>query len=179
MRLPWVWDQSEAAIIFWPKGTVIEHRVTMEPLGKFDFVIPPNEARFEHKAVFTFSEDAMILSYNPHMHVRGSSAKYVATYPDGKQEVILDVPKYDFNWQITYSYKEPKRVPKGTQVELTTTWDNSANNPNNPDPNQTVVWGEPTTAEMMFGWMRHTHVDPRPIVVGGGTAEAPDGATTD
>ena len=162
-----MWDQSEAAIIFWPEGAIIEHVVTMESLGAFDFSIPAGDPNYSHKTTFTFPEDAMILSYNPHMHLRGKMAEYVATYPNGRTEMLLNVPKYDFNWQITYTYAEPKLVPKGTEVELTTAWDNSADNPSNPDPTRTVRWGRPTTAEMMFGWMRYTHVEPRRIVVGG------------
>ena len=175
-----VWDQSEAAIIFWPEGTVIEHVVETEPLGAFNFVIPAGDANYAHEASFTFAHDSLILGYNPHMHLRGSSAKYVAKYPDGREETLLWVPKYDFNWQITYSYAEPKRVPKGTQVHLTTTWDNSADNPANPDPTKTVRWGRPTTDEMMFGWMRYTDVEPKRIVVGAEESAAAGGdAQTD
>ena len=161
-----VWDQSEAGIVFWPEGTVIEHTTSMERLGAFNFRIPPGDPRYEFRTDFTFPEDSLILSYNPHMHVRGSYAKYTAKFPDGREEVLLEVPKYDFNWQITYTYKEPRKVPAGTVVELVTAWDNSANNPANPDPTQEVRWGQPTTDEMMFGWMKYTHVEPRPITVG-------------
>ena len=161
-----VWDQTEAAIVFWPNGTVLDHTVSVESLGGFNFVIPAGDPNYTHHSYFTFPEDSLIISYNPHMHLRGKMAKYVATYPDGREEILLDVPKYDFNWQITYRYKEPKFIPKGTEVHLTAAWDNSADNPSNPDPTETVTWGRPTTAEMMFGWMKYTHVEPKPFVVG-------------
>jgi hypothetical protein len=108
----------------------------------------------------------MIVAFNPHMHLRGKFAKYTAIYPDGKQEVLLDVPEYDFNWQITYTYTEPKLVPKGTVIQFDAGWDNSANNAANPDPTRDVHWGRPTTDEMMFGWMRYTSVAERNIIVG-------------
>ena len=78
---------------------------------------------------------------------------YEAVYPDGTTEVLLDVPKYDFNWQTTYKYKNYKEVPEGTKVIFTSAWDNSADNPYNPDPDTVVRWGEPTTDEMSFGFM--------------------------
>jgi hypothetical protein len=72
----------------------------------------------------------------------------------------LEVPKYDFNWQTTYWYDEPKFMPKGTTLTFTSTWDNSAANPYNPDPSIEVVWGEPTTAEMSFGFMDFINAQP-------------------
>ena len=161
-----VWDQSEVGVIFWPKGTVIEHKGIVESLGRTDFNIPAGDPNYSHSRRFTFKRDSLVMSYNPHMHLRGKSAQYMAYYPDGTEELLLDVPKYDFNWQITYRYKEPKRIPEGTVIELTTAWDNSADNPSNPDPTIDVRYGEPTTAEMMFGWMRYADAEPKPFVVG-------------
>src|SRR5690606_9887332 len=103
-----VWDQSEAGIIFWPKGAEIDHVVETEPLGSFRFRIPAGESNYTHHTSFTVPEDILVLSYNPHMHLRGKSARYVANFPDGREEELLNVPKYDFNWQITYAYDEPK-----------------------------------------------------------------------
>lgn len=161
-----VWDQSKVGIIFWPEGTVIKHKRILEPLGAFDFNIPAGEPNYSRSTRFTFKRDSLVMSYNPHMHLRGKSAQYMAYYPDGTEELLLDVPRYDFNWQITYRYKEPKFMPNGTVVELTTAWDNSPDNPSNPDPTVDVRYGEPTTAEMMFGWMRYADATPRPFVVG-------------
>jgi len=161
-----VWDRTQVGIVFWPKGTEIDHVINVESLGSFRFSIPAGADDYADQVRFTFPEDVMIVAFNPHMHLRGKFAKYTAIYPDGKQEVLLDVPEYDFNWQITYTYTEPKLVPKGTVIQFDAGWDNSANNAANPDPTRDVHWGRPTTDEMMFGWMRYTSVAERNIIVG-------------
>lgn len=161
-----VWDRTKAGIVFWDKGAEIDHVIATESLGSFRFNIPAGAENYADSTTYTFPEDTLIVSYNPHMHLRGKSAKYTLTYPDGTTEVALDVPRYDFNWQITYTYSEPKRVPKGTTIRYDAAWDNSTNNPANPDPTRDVQWGRPTTDEMMFGWMRHTTVEERNIIVG-------------
>ena len=89
----------------------------------------------------------------------GKAAKYEAFYPDNRQEVLLDIPEYDFNWQSTYQFKEMKFVPAGTKLILTTVFDNSAQNEFNPNPDEDVRYGEPTTAEMSFGWMSYIAAD--------------------
>ena len=85
--------------------------------------------------------------------------KFTITYPDGRQEVALNVPNYDFNWQLTYSPVEPLILPAGTTVKVDAVFDNSADNPANPDPSITVTWGEETTDEMMIGFMNYSMVD--------------------
>jgi len=94
----------------------------------------------------------MMLWMSPHMHLRGKSFRYEAHYPDGTSEILLDVPRYDFNWQITYELAEPKRLPAGTKLKCTAHFDNSENNPANPDPGDTVKFGPQTWHEMMIGW---------------------------
>ena len=89
----------------------------------------------------------------PHMHLRGVSARYEATYPGGKREVLLSVPDYDFGWQSVYRFAEPRPMPKGTRLTWVGRWDNSADNPRNPDPSKEVYWGLQTWDEMMNGWM--------------------------
>jgi len=162
-----VWDQSKAAIRFYPKDHEIEHVLEGEPLGRFDFAIPAGDPNYSVQTTFTFPRDSRIVSFLPHMHLRGKSAKYEAFYPDGTHEVLLHVPEYDFNWQTTYRYETFKDVPAGTKLVLTTTWDNSADNPYNPDPTETVYFGEPTTAEMSFGFMDYFEVDPSQAPVAG------------
>jgi hypothetical protein len=100
----------------------------------------------------TLHADSELLSLLPHMHLRGKSMVYRAFYPDGTVETILDVPRYDFNWQLRYELAEPKRLPMGTRLEVVGTFDNSANNPANPDPSQEVRWGEQSWEEMMMGF---------------------------
>lgn len=168
------WDSSEVAVYFWPKGTVIEHIKITEALPARGFMIPAGDGNYSHGGSYTFAEDSEILSFNPHMHLRGKAARMIATFPDGSQKVLLDVPKYDFNWQTTYHFKEPVHVPAGTKIDMTLWWDNSAENPANPDPTVDVVFGRPTTAEMGFGWMHHTATKPIHIVVGEEDASSAD-----
>ena len=86
------------------------------------------------------------------MHLRGSAFSYEADYPDGKREMLLDVPHYDFNWQTSYRLADPLKLPSGTKVHAVAHYDNSADNPNNPDPEKRVRWGEQTWDEMMIGY---------------------------
>ena len=88
----------------------------------------------------------------PHMHVRGKDATYKIVYPDGREEIVLRVPKYDFNWQLNYKLAEPKFMPKGSTLVVTAHYDNSKGNPFNPDPSAAVKWGEQTWEEMMMGY---------------------------
>ena len=152
-----VWDQSAVGIVFYPEGYTPEHVLLNNPLGTFDFSIPPGEANYAATAEMEFETDALINAMMPHMHLRGISAKYTLQYPDGTEEILLDVPKYDYNWQTAYRFKEPKLVPKGTKVSFTGVWDNSADNPWNPDPSQTITWGEATHEEMLFGFLTYTN----------------------
>ena len=88
----------------------------------------------------------------PHMHLRGKDFEYRVAYPDGREETILRVPRYDFNWQLSYYLDKPLFLPKGTTIECTAHFDNSPNNPANPDPTKTVHYGEQSWDEMMFGF---------------------------
>ena len=105
------------------------------------------------------------------MHLRGKSFKYEAEYPDGTAEVLLDVPNYDFNWQIRYMLEEPKLMPKGTKLRCTAHFDNSADNLANPDPAKVVTFGEQTWEEMMFGF--YTSIDPKQDLSQAGLADNP------
>lgn len=116
------------------------------------FAIPPGADNYEATADSEFEYDTMIANLTPHMHIRGKSFRYEVTYPDGTQELLLDVPAYDFNWQTTYILNEPKRIPKGTKLLCTAHWDNSENNLSNPDPTKTVSWGDQSWEEMMIGF---------------------------
>ncbi len=151
-------DQSMMAIKF--ADTPVRHRVMNDNISRYDFQIPPGAASHEVSAAYTFEKDVELISLSPHMHLRGSSAKYMATYPDGRSEMLLYVPRYDFNWQTSYFYDEPKRLPAGTRVEVVMEYDNSADNPANPDPSIAVTYGEPTTDEMMNGFLNFTNAAP-------------------
>lgn len=115
--------------------------------------IPAGKGWHEDSSTYTFREAARILSLMPHMHLRGIAAKYVLRLPDGKTETILSVPNYDFNWQSVYRFKEPLLIPKGAQLTVTGAWDNSTDNPNNPDASRVVPWGDQTFDEMLNGWV--------------------------
>jgi hypothetical protein len=96
----------------------------------------------------------------PHMHLRGKSFTYTARFPDGRSEILLNVPRYDFSWQHRYRFAEPVRLPPGTTIECVAHFDNSADNPANPDPAKTVKWGDQTWEEMMIGWYSLLDVTP-------------------
>ena len=109
-------------------------------------------AAHEVRGSRVLQDDTIITSFTPHMHLRGKDMTYTAKYPDGRTEVLLSVPKYDFNWQITYQLKEAKRMPKGTEIEVVAHFDNSTQNKFNPDPTKDVRWGDQTFEEMMIGF---------------------------
>jgi peroxiredoxin/mono/diheme cytochrome c family protein len=116
------------------------------------FMIPPKAADLPVKATFKFDHDSVLLSMTPHMHLRGKSFEFRLVTPDGKEEVLLNVPKYDFTWQENYLLAEPRRVPKGSKMVCTAHYDNSAANPNNPNPKAWVIWGDQSWDEMMMGY---------------------------
>jgi hypothetical protein len=118
--------------------------------------IPPGDPNFESRSSFTFTEDSHISMFMPHMHVRGKDFEYKLVYPDGKEKILLRVPKYDFNWQLNYFVREPIAAPKGSRIECVAHHDNSAANKFNPDPTITVRWGDQTWEEMMIGWLDYT-----------------------
>ncbi len=122
---------------------------------QFRLAIPPNDSNYMTKATYEFKEDVTLLDFTPHMHLRGKAFKYVMTYPDGRVEEMLDVPKYDFNWQLSYILAEPRKIPAGTKIEATAWYDNSANNKYNPDPSKEVRWGDQTFQEMMIGFFNY------------------------
>lgn len=120
------------------------------------FVIPAGDPNYEVKSSTTMKEDVHLTSFMPHMHFRGKDFKYTAVYPDGRSEVLLNVPKYDFNWQLTYEPVKPIALPKGTRLDCVAHFDNSTNNKYNPDPTKEVRWGDQTWEEMMIGWFSYT-----------------------
>jgi hypothetical protein len=149
-------DQSSVGLKFAPGP--VEHPVTTAWIAQRFLDIPPHADQVRSTSQFTFKDDGHILAFMPHMHYRGKDMRYAAHYPDGREETLLDVPNYDFSWQLAYILPEPKPVPKGTVVRVTAHHDNSANNRYNPDPSQHVRWGSETTDEMMIGFMDYAYV---------------------
>lgn len=128
------------------------------------FHIPAGAADEAVDSAIEFQQDSHILALFPHTHLRGKSWRYVLVYPDGRSEPVLSVPKYDFNWQTFYEFATPLVVPKGSRLEATAHYDNSINNPSNPDAKVEVRWGEQTWNEMQYSGIVYT-VD-EPIRVG-------------
>jgi hypothetical protein len=140
----------------------VREKVVITGAVAADFVIPPNAPHHEVKSSFEVSRDILLISAEPHMHLRGKDAKYTLVYPDGTTKPLLQV-KYDFNWQLNYHFAEPLRVPKGSRIDVVMHFDNSTANKYNPDPNQTVRWGDQSWEEMSIGWFEYTvPVDPAP-----------------
>ncbi|MFO0948124.1 MAG: c-type cytochrome [Planctomycetota bacterium] len=153
-------DLSEIGLVLYrgkepPKGVALTHGI-----GNRFFRIPPGADAHKVESFFTFKRDATLLSFMPHMHLRGKDFEYTAIFPDGSKEVLLSVPKYDFNWQSTYRLAQPRSMPKGTKIHCVAHYDNSEKNPANPDPTKPVVWGDQTWEEMMIGWIDFTYNGP-------------------
>ena len=120
------------------------------------FLVPAGAENHRVTACWVAKEDIHLINFMPHMHLRGKAVEYKAFYPDGKSEILLNVPEYDFSWQTVYYFKQTKAIPKGTKIMVTGYFDNSTKNKYNPDPAKTVRYGEPTYDEMMIGWMDYT-----------------------
>jgi peroxiredoxin len=146
-------DRSAIGLCYTDKKPTVE----LQSLAVMNerFKIPPGAENHEVKASHTFEKNTTIESLTPHMHVRGKAFKYELVGKDGKRETVLDVPKYDFNWQSSYIFAKPLVVPAGSTMECTAWYDNSAKNPFNPDPKKTIRWGDMTSSEMMIGFVMY------------------------
>ena len=147
-------DRSRIGLIFAkePPQKEIRTGLITNPV----FAIPPGAANHPVEAEATFSADVKIWSMHPHMHLRGKDMTYTAIYPDGRREILLRVPKYDFGWQTDYWLAQPLTLPKGSKIHVSAHFDNSTANRANPDPTATVRWGDQTWEEMMIGFFTYT-----------------------
>ncbi|MFT7015094.1 MAG: peroxiredoxin [Pseudohongiellaceae bacterium] len=150
-------DASQIGIYVWDEKP--ERQILGGSAADLDILIPPNAGNHEMVASKKFRKDSYLTMVGPHMHYRGSDANFKLVYPDGREEEILNVPNYQFNWQKTYDFKEPKFLPAGTEMVFRATFDNSSNNPFNPDPTAEITWGEQTWQEMFFGFFRYVEAD--------------------
>ncbi len=148
-------DRSSIGMIFADYPVKKMHRG--DAIANVFFSIPPNAENHEVSGSLTLEEDIELSTVMPHMHLRGKDMKVWIQTPDGQTKDLIWVPKYDFNWQTIYQLKEPMLLPKGTKLFAKAHYNNSASNPANPDPNATVRFGEPTTAEMMFAFLSYTY----------------------
>ena len=139
-------------------------------------VIQPGDPNAEAKACLKFGQPVDLVYMQPHMHLRGKDMRIDATLPGGEQRTLLNVPRYDFNWQIVYYHRTPVRLPKGTELHVTAHWDNSAGNRWNPDPAATVRWGDQSWQEMLTAPMAvivDRTIDPKTVVDLSGVAQRP------
>jgi mono/diheme cytochrome c family protein len=143
-------DQTKVGLVYCkqePKQRIVTLTATNNR-----FAIPAGDPNYKVVSQFVLQDASELVWLMPHMHLRGKDFEYRAVYPTGETEVLLRVPKYDFNWQLAYELATPKLLPKGTRIECTAHFDNSPNNPANPDPTQVVRWGDQSWEEMMIGW---------------------------
>ncbi|HXG65627.1 MAG TPA: cytochrome c [Blastocatellia bacterium] len=161
-------DRSYVGLIFAKQP--VQKVITTTAAFDMNFVIPPGASNHEVKASYEFEQDSRIVSLSPHMHLRGKDITYRAIYPDGRSEIILAIPKYDFNWQVYYYPEKPLAMPKGTRLEVVAHFDNSTKNPLNPDPTKEVRFGEQTWEEMMNGFF--DYIVDEPATAKAGTASS-------
>ena len=154
-----VWSDPEIA--FWVADEPVEHQVINDTLYNRGFEIPPNHPNYRVGSSRVLEKDTLVLTYWPHAHLRAVAARYTAFYPDGTEELLLDVPHYDQSWQVTYKYKEPKLLPKGTRIDVDFWYDNSPERASRRDfnPNRFVGYGPRTDDEMSLGFIGYAEVD--------------------
>ncbi len=145
-------DRSEIGLVFADPKTIRKEMTAIAAIN-MDLSIPAGSADYEAEADHRFNQDTIVYSLLPHMHLRGKSFRFEAVYPDGRREVLLDVPRYEFEWQNVYVLAQPKLMPEGSVLRCLARYDNSDGNPSNPDPKRTVTWGEQTHDEMLVGYV--------------------------
>ena len=143
-------DRSKVGVVFCKAPP--ETRVMTLAANNSRFTIPPGDPNYKVESQLELAHDVTLRGLAPHMHLRGKDFEYRLIFPTGEQQTILRVPRYDFNWQLWYNPSEDMLLPKGTKVACTAHFDNSANNPANPDPSKAVKYGEQSWEEMMIGF---------------------------
>jgi hypothetical protein len=144
-------DRSKVGLIF-SKTKPTREAFTIG-IANPNLLIPPHDSNVTVASSKVLEGDARLLSFFPHMHLRGKDFKFTVTKPGEPSQVLLSVPAYDFGWQTYYTLAEPMNLPKGTRVDCLAHFDNSESNPYNPDPGKMVRWGEQTFEEMMIGYL--------------------------
>ena len=143
-----VTDTTQIGLYFYDKRPprMLRNSVIMD----FSIEIPPEKANHAETAYLEFPKDAELFYAFPHAHYRGQSSTLAIRYPDGREEMILSLPKYDFNWQRAYEFKDPIKIPAGAKLIARYTYDNSTQNAANPDPSKKIVWGDQSFEEMLY-----------------------------
>ena len=137
-----------------------KHEMRLQFVYSPSLRVPAGAKAHTESVGHTFNKDVLLYSVQPHAHLRGRAAKFTAHFPDGHEEILLSVPRYDFNWQSVYLFQEPKVIPKGTRIVFEMSYDNSAQNTANPDPTKDVRWGDQTWDEMNAGFLRYRDLAP-------------------
>jgi hypothetical protein len=143
-------DQTRLGIVF-AKQTPKNRVLTLSAVNG-TFKIPPGDPNYRVDAAFDVPREVTLVALHPHMHTRGKDFEYRLVFPTGETQTLLKVPAYNWHWQLWYYLAEPITLPKGTKIECTAHFDNSADNPENPDPTKTVIWGQQNSDEMMVGF---------------------------
>jgi mono/diheme cytochrome c family protein len=146
-------DQLRLGLLFASEAP--RHMVRTAGIANPRIAIPPHASNHEEHASVRLPADVRILAFLPHMHLRGKAYRYELERPGEEREVLLDIPRYDFNWQLRYVRRDPIDAPRGATIHATGWYDNSAANPANPDPDRTVRWGPQTFDEMMLGYVEY------------------------
>ena len=157
-------DRTKVGVIFCKQAP--HERVMTLAASNSKFTIPPGDPNYQVDASFELGHDAKLSALLPHMHLRGKDFQYRLVYPSGETETILRVPHYDFGWQLWYQPVSDIVLPKGTQIAATAHFDNSVNNPHNPDSTKAVTWGDQSWEEMMIGFFDVTFpadLDPKQL----------------
>lgn len=145
-------DRTRVGLHFAEESDIEKQLVNLW-IANDEFRIPPGAKNYEIRAGYTFLHDAFVTAFAPHMHYRGKDFTYTAHYPGGQSETLLRVDNYDFNWQTYYRLEDRHFVPAGTRIEAVAHYDNSADNPVNPDPTQELTFGDESYDEMMIGFL--------------------------
>jgi hypothetical protein len=146
-------DLSQVGLVFYKGKEPPKYNSQTVSIMNGRFAIPPGDPDYKVESEWTVPRDALLLSFVPHMHLRGKDFLYKVAYPDGKSDTLLSVPHYDFNWQLTYRVDKPLHLPKGSTIQCTAHFDNSKSNKANPDSTKEVTWGDQTWEEMMIGFV--------------------------
>ncbi len=149
-------DHSQIALYFYDKKPeqVMHNSVIVDNT----ISLPPGDGNHEEVSYLSFPKDALLYGAFPHAHYRGKASDLWIRYPDGKEKLLLSLPRYDFSWQRDYAFAEPIKVPAGSKLIAHFWYDNSKRNPNNPDPTKTVVWGDQSWEEMFYVAIRYRWV---------------------
>jgi mono/diheme cytochrome c family protein len=152
-------DKSQIGLYFYDKDKTPDMVMHGSVIADPSISIPAGEERHTETAYIVFPKDALLYSAFPHAHYRGQASQLEMITPDGKRSLILSLPKYDFNWQRDYTFQEPIKIPAGTKLVATYTYDNSKRNPANPDAKRVVPWGDQSFDEMLYTALRYRWID--------------------